>query len=235
MKLITWNCNGAFRKKYHLLEQHDADLLIIQECEDPARSTQAYQDWAGNHLWIGGNKNRGLGIFARKGIKLSPLPWPAEDLELFLPCRIDDRFNLLAVWTKQANSPTFQYIGQFWKYLRQNKAEIAFEDILICGDFNSNVIWDKWDRWWNHSNVIEELEELGIQSVYHKITEERQGQESKPTFYLHRNLEKPYHIDYVFSSEVLLNQEKGALELGSPEEWLGASDHLPMIYISKIK
>jgi exonuclease III len=37
MKITTWNCNGAFRKKYHLLEDFGADILVIQECEDHAQ------------------------------------------------------------------------------------------------------------------------------------------------------------------------------------------------------
>jgi len=50
MKIVTWNCNGALRKKYQLLEEFDADLLIIQECEDPDRSTAEYKEWADNFL-----------------------------------------------------------------------------------------------------------------------------------------------------------------------------------------
>jgi exonuclease III len=38
MKIITWNCNGAFRKKFESLVSIDADILVIQECEDPAES-----------------------------------------------------------------------------------------------------------------------------------------------------------------------------------------------------
>ena len=63
MKIITWNCNGAFRKKIHLIENLGADILVIQECEDPAQFIGSYSIWAKNYLWTGNNKNRGLGVF----------------------------------------------------------------------------------------------------------------------------------------------------------------------------
>ena len=51
-----------------------------------------------------------------------------------------------------------------WKYLQLNKDNIRDKDIIIGGDFNSNKIWDVWDRWWNHSDVFNELKELGIKA-----------------------------------------------------------------------
>ncbi|MDX2468996.1 MAG: endonuclease/exonuclease/phosphatase family protein, partial [SAR324 cluster bacterium] len=70
MKIVTWNCNGALRKKLETLENFDADILVIQECENPELSTKDYKEWASNFLWKGDNKNKGIGIFAKKDIEL---------------------------------------------------------------------------------------------------------------------------------------------------------------------
>lgn len=229
MKVLTWNCNRAFRKKYHFIEQFDADILIIQECEDPARCKDAsYQEFASNYLWIGTNKNFGLGIFAKDGIKLDMLEWDAGRLELFLPCRVNDEFNLLAVWTKHAVSPTFQYIGQMWKYLQEHKRSMAASDLLIAGDLNSNACWDVWDRWWNHSDVVRELEEIGLKSIYHHFHSETQGNESQPTFFMRKNIDQPYHIDYQFGSRAFYQAIQNIM-IGKVDDWLEVSDHMPFI------
>jgi exonuclease III len=228
MKIISWNCNGAFRRKCNYLEKFDADILLIQECENPALSNNTeYKSWAKNYLWVGHNKNSGLGVFAKENLSLTKLDWPAETFQLFLPFCINSNLYFIAVWTKQANSPTFQYIGQFWKYLQLNKSLIRSTQPIICGDFNSNSIWDKWDRWWNHSDVIYELSELGIESLYHTFYSQKQGLEKDATFYLHRNLEKPYHIDYAFLPKNLLTE--ASISIGIHTEWLAISDHMPLL------
>lgn len=45
---------------------------------------------------------------------------------------------------------------------------------------------------------------------------------------MYRNLEKKYHIDYIFSS---LNIIKNGfnLTIGNPKDWINLSDHVPLI------
>ncbi|NEM96247.1 endonuclease/exonuclease/phosphatase family protein [Pontibacter burrus] len=231
MKIVTWNCNGALRNKFQHLLEFEADIYIIQECESPEQvHHEGYAEWAKNHHWIGDSKNKGLGIFAAEHIKLELLKWSNlytdHTVKYFLPCLVNDSFQLLAVWAHQNNSPNFGYIGQLWKYLQVNKQN--FGKVIIAGDFNSNTIWDQWDRWWNHSDVVRELQELGINSLYHKHFKEDHGKESIPTFFLNRKSERPYHIDYVFGSREFENTLT-KIEIGNSEQWLKISDHLPLL------
>ena len=228
MRIVSWNCNGALRKKLGVIKALEPDVCIIQECEDPARtSDSSYRAWAENYLWVGNNKNRGLGVFAKVGVSLEKASLDAGPLELFLPCLVANRITVLAVWTRQANSPTFGYIGQLWKYLQLHREFLRKKEAILIGDLNSNRCWDVWDRWWNHSDVVKELKELGLESLYHSARGEAQGQESAPTFFMYRRVEKPYHIDHAFLSEGLLHG--ATLEVGLSDNWLEYSDHMPVI------
>jgi endonuclease/exonuclease/phosphatase family metal-dependent hydrolase len=113
-----------------------------------------------------------------------------------------------------------------WKYLQINKDKLN-ESILI-GDFNSNTVWDQWDRWWNHSDVVNELKEIGIESFYHKFTNELHGKESKPTLHFQKKLTRPYHIDYIFGSQKFTDKIIN-FEIGEFDNWIGISDHMPVI------
>ena len=245
MKVVTWNCNGALRKKTDELDALDADVYVVQECEDPAQSTSEFRDWAGDFLWTGTSKHKGLGVFAKNGnaVRASDWfgtftqpgiansnrtsAWTTADLRLFSPFTLNDEYQVLGVWAKADGAEVFGYIGQLWKYLQIHRTQLHRQKTILLGDLNSNRIWDKPDRWWNHSDVVEELGAIGLQSVYHQKTGEAQGRESTPTFYLQRNVEKAYHIDYVFASEDLLNQVK--VKIGDVNRWLKVSDHMPVM------
>lgn len=228
VRIVTWNCNGALRRKLAEIDAIQADILVIQECESPAQFGRDYEIWAGQYVWEGVNKNKGVGVFVKGNLAIRPLDWPNDGLAQFLPVRINDEFDILAVWTKQTRNSAFGYIGQFWKYLQLHKEKFSAKS-LICGDFNSNTIWDKRGRIWNHSECISELEEIGFSSLYHAALKEPQGQESSPTFFLHRNPSKPYHIDYAFAHRDSIPPDWSGLTIGEPSHWLRYSDHLPVI------
>ena len=245
MKIVSWNCNGAFRNKAKLLDQFNADILIIQECEDPSRSSKIYNEWAGSYLWIGDSKNKGLGIFARNGNQVQKLNWKGEIdlsfnklngksisikndyLKYFTPCLINNEFHMLGIWATKSIFENFEYIGQIWLYLQIHKEKLKNQKQIICGDFNSNSIWDKWDRFWNHSDVVNELRKRQIESLYHYKSGEKYGNETNYTFYMYRKLDKPYHIDYIFLSNDLL--VKSIIDFPNPTKWLKYSDHIPIV------
>ena len=245
MRIVTWNCNGALRRKLAAADSLQADILIVQECEDPARSDSSYLEWAGTYLWVGETKNRGVGVFSRTGHSLtalewsglfvlpglqsesSSIAWSTDDLRVFLPFSVDNELTILAVWTKGGNDQVFGYVGQLWKYLQIHSEDLSGKKTIIAGDLNSNSRWDKSDRWWNHSDVVLELKAVGLSSAYHFYFQEEQGQETRSTFYLNRNPEKGYHIDYFFVSFDLL--ERAFVELGDYRKWGGFSDHVPLV------
>ncbi|MCB8746552.1 endonuclease/exonuclease/phosphatase family protein [Rhodoferax sp. U2-2l] len=228
LRIVTWNCNGALRKKWGRLSTFKADVYVVQECEDPCQANDAaYTAWCGNHLWTGTHKNKGIGVFASSHLTLQAIPLDLGRLELFLPCIVNSDWPLLATWTKKANSPNFGYIGQLWKFLQVHRPFLAHPRAMLIGDLNSNTQWDQWDRWWNHSDVVRELSELGLESCYHRHYSEVQGKETRPTFFLHRNAEKPYHIDYGFTGRQWTVRK---VEVGANSDWLTESDHLPLAF-----
>jgi exodeoxyribonuclease III len=238
MKIITWNCNMAFRKKADFILAYKPDILIVPECEHPDKLKFNNDTLKPNDiLWFGMNQNKGLGIFSYSKFKFSLLKSHNPDLRIIIPISVTDGkydFTLYAIWANNPDDPDGQYIEQVWKAIQHYDDHLTNKKTILIGDFNSNTIWDRKHRESNHSNVVKFLENKGIFSSYHLFHKQVQGQEMHPTLYMYRHQDKPYHIDYCFVSKDIARKIK-SVEIGDFNFWSKHSDHVPVIVTFKTK
>lgn len=232
MKIITWNCNMAFRKKAEFILTHKPDILIVPECECPdkllfAENTPKPTDI----LWFGKNQNKGIGIFSYSHYRFKLVKNHNEALKMIIPIEVtggDFNINLFAIYANNPADKDGQYVEQIWKAIHHYEHLLSSENTILIGDFNSNSIWDRKRRAGNHSNVVKLLESKGIFSAYHFHHKQTQGTEQHPTYFLYRHKNRPYHIDYCFASEGFSKKIK-SFEIGEHEYWSKYSDHMPVI------
>lgn len=232
MKLITWNCQGAFRKKANAILNYHPDILVIQECEHPDKLIfDSHSKRPNDFYWYGDSINKGIGIYSYSDYKFELLKEFNPNFRYILPFKItknDNSFILFAIWAmNNKENRDARYIGQIWLAINYYKKLLQGSTILI-GDFNSNKIWDYKGRVGNHSDVVQKLSENNIQSLYHLFYKSEQGKEKHPTFFLQRKIEKSYHIDYCFASSDISNKVK-EIEIGTYDNWITHSDHSPLI------
>jgi exonuclease III len=241
MRIITWNCARAFRKKAHRILALEPNVVVVQECENPAECTDKtwltdFSDW----VWFGDNKNQGVGLFFRGEVEVAVgRPYHPEfkfiaayDLEQppggCEPPGGSWRYTIVPIWANNALSGKFRYIGQVWNFLEKYKHELMGREVILLGDLNSNANWDTRSRWWNHSDVVRVLKEIGIESLYHTHREIEHGSEPENTFFLYKNREKGYHLDYIFGSGYF-RRNLSNISVAPYDEWCKYSDHCPVI------
>jgi exonuclease III len=214
------------------------DIVVVPECENPERlKFGMFTDKPNDILWFGENENKGLGVFSYSNFKFKVHDWYNPNFRMIVPIHVSNgetEFTLFAVWANNPDEPEFQYVGQVWKAINYYDKYLASEKVIFLGDFNSNTIWDKPKRIGNHSTVVDFLEQKEIFSLYHKFFNEKQGEETQPTLFMYRHVDKPYHIDYCFASRYFYENFEN-LEIGKYDKWSTLSDHMPVIIEFKLK
>jgi len=232
MKIVEWNCQGAFRKKNDKVLALRPDILIVPECESEdklefGKLTPKPTDF----FWYSDSGNKGIGVFSYSDYKFELLKEFNPKFRYIIPLKVADKdssFLLFAVWAMDnKENPEARYIAQVWLALQYYSRLLNLSSIFI-GDFNSNQIWDEKERLGNHTDVVEIFRSNNILSMYHEQNKVAHGQEKEHTFHMYRKIEKPYHIDYCFASADFFNAGFD-IQLGKPSEWLEHSDHVPMI------
>ena len=222
MKIVSWNANGKFREKFKAILELEADIYVIQECENPETCKNSeYRAIFMNYYWEGELSYKGLMVFTtRPDITLERLDWGAEEKRYFIPVRVNGSFNLVAAW---ACEPYYAEL-QDWCEAVANHLD---NRTVIIGDLNSNVMFDrKYPRkpGRGFGFVIRFLESKGLLPMWHYHHKQEQGKETTPTLFLQRHLDKPYHVDHCFASPELVT----SIKIHTIWQWLSLSDHLPL-------
>lgn len=231
MKIATWNCQGAFRKKAQHLAAFAPDLAAIQECECPSKlrfpvNVQPPTDL----LWQGDNPDKGVGIFTHANVRYTLHEEYDPSIRHCVPIQVTGErdLHILAVWAMGHPVKARSYVGQVYAAVQHYWAFIQQEETIILGDWNSNAIWDRERQVSNHSTVIKLLTEIGLVSVYHEYFGEAHGQEQQNTFFLHRSPHKGYHLDYCAVPKSWLPRLK-TVTVGAFDDWCSYSDHVPLM------
>jgi hypothetical protein len=129
MKIITWNCNMAFRKKAGLILTYKPDILVIPECEHPdkLKFLPGIPEPA-DKLWFGTNLNKGLGIFSYSKFRFKLHKTYNPALKMVIPVAVtggDFKLMLYAVWANNPDDPDGQYVEQVWKAIHHYDKHIS--------------------------------------------------------------------------------------------------------------
>lgn len=233
MRLVAWNCNMGLHSKIDRLLSLRPDIAVIPECASPAILRDKAALFMPQHCeWIpGSGDQKGLGVLAFGDYTLERYAGIDLGLRFMLPLHVRGpvEFSLLATWAmNMSDSIKRTDPGPMLGALDRYREFLATGPAIVAGDFNNHFVFDKPNRACNHANTLVRMKELGLSSAYHHVTGEPAGKESRPTFYWYRDPNKPYHIDYCFVSKTWLPYVHG-VTIGNREDWLGHSDHMPII------
>lgn len=232
MKVLSWNCNMAFRKKTDIFNTCPCDIAIISECESKESILKDSHTSIQDIIWYGRNKHKGIGIMSFNWYKIRLL-CNEIPFKYIIPIEIsknDTTILLLWVWTQMVENQLYKsYVSQAANaFLHYKNIFSSYKNIIISGDFNSSAIWDNdAKKEYNHSQMVKILNDMQISSVYHKVNNLDHGKETEATLYFRKNKKSPFHIDYTFLSENLLKNINN-FSIWEYEKYISLSDHMPI-------
>ncbi len=227
VRITAWNCNGGFQRKLGAVRALAPDILVVPECGDGAMPQSDL--WHSSPTcveWVGRIPSKGLGVFSFGEYSFSRAPFYNPKHMLILPIEVSGpmSFLLLAVWTLPDDENS--YVRPLVEAWEEYEKHIEGRDVLMAGDFNASVIFPKKPGY-HFSAFLDLVHGQGVRSLYHEHSGEDHGGEQMPTFFMHRDREKPFHIDYIFAGTAMRSRLR-SFEVGNQNEWLGHSDHVPI-------
>ena len=232
LRIVVWNCRMALDRKWHRLVAMRPDVAVVPESAEPEILRRKAPDFAFSDCeWDGWVKHQGLAVFSFGEYTLSRRVQDPQ-YRIFMPLEVRGPhvLHVLAVWAFNAatppqavkNSPSILPALEYYAPFLRGAPSV------VAGDLNSSAIWDKPGRQSNHARSVVELQAHGLESAYHLSTGCLQGAELDSTLFHGRDPASGFHIDYCFAPAAWL-RAPARVAVGRPEEWLAASDHMPVV------
>ena len=223
MKIISYNTYKCTQSKIDHILGMGADLYVLPECASKEHISlpEGY-----DMLWCGDDDltEKGLGVIWKKHLAIHVIP-EYKKIKHLLPIIVEGagfpKFILAAwptVWKEKKTYPQLllEALKAYSFYLDRFQS-------MVVGDFNCYIGQSGVRKsTGTFEDCIAEIESHGLRSMYHEQNGEDFGKESTATFYWQFNPDKPYFLDYAFSSAKPISFSIG--------EWeREISDHRPLL------
>ena len=231
MRIVWWNCCQGFDRNLLRLHELGCDVGMLAEVPQ-APPEQTLLTRAPSWHWCGDTANKGLAVagFGHETVHQPPTGLSGQwSQAVVLP---ELGLGLLAIWSCPAKPSLATYGAAVSDSITAHAEFLRSRPCVVAGDFNMAP------RGAGHrplEHVFEQLDELGYRSVYHHRTGEPFGEESVATYFHQRKVAAPFHIDFMFCSESLLDSIV-SFEVGSYGDYVeakdgvtGVSDHVPLV------
>ncbi len=230
MRIVTWNCKGAFHKKHSVISEFQPDLLIVPECDKLQGIQQAFgKSPVSSFYWFGDNPKKGLAVLAYGNYAVVPHPDYDQQYHWIVPFLVSSPipFLLFAVWIMPHTSLR-SYVLPLIKAFEHYRSLTEASESIWAGDFNANCAFDEPQSRYKFRDFIHLLGNCGLRSLYHEQRGCAHGDEPEKTFYQHRKTSRSYHIDYIFASGGFPPATFN-VSIGSLSDWGKLSEHMPLI------
>jgi hypothetical protein len=232
LRVVTWNCNMALDRKFERLLSLRPDVAIIQECASPERLAAKGRPLACTAFkWIGFNEDKGLGILTFGDLIVCRHRAYADAFALYLPAVISGRwrFHVLGVWTADprkvppgATNDPVRAIGFYRSFIDEAST-------IVAGDFNRlPQQMTARAKGAGGPSAVELLTNAGLANADYVMSDATGQPALRRTHYHQRHFARGFVVDYLYIP-ASFGAHLSAFEVGDPHDWLGLSDHVPLV------
>jgi hypothetical protein len=225
VRVVVWNLRSGTDAKWDVLQGLGPDIAVLPEAaRAPRRAAPSLLGPGVEWHWVGNHEAKGLAVasFGRPSV-VAPVEVTGR---WSVGARLDGLF-VLGIWSCPSGGgygrEVMRALDAYQRRLRRGPA-------VVAGDFNIDPSGSEERRGAWFSRLLQRFGRLGLHSAYHVHLGEPFGAETRPTYFHYRHRERPFHIDFCFVSEALLERVRH-VEVGLYDDWVGAglSDHVPVI------